>query len=238
MISQKQMRKYHKYLGIVVGIQLAIWTISGLYFTLIPIEEIRGGHLLDKAKPVRIVDHQILSPSSILANHPDLREASLRSLRMGSRLDKPVYMISHEGKKATFDAVSGERVAALTKEEAIRLVKSRSPQEVQTARYVTEVEPGSEYRGGELPAWMLQMADDSHIYVGAGSAQITAVRTDEWRLFDFLWGLHIMDYNERENFNHWLLRIVSILAVVTVISGYVLYSLIPRMKARQRSAGQ
>jgi hypothetical protein len=40
-----------------------------------------------------------------------------------------------------------------------------------------------------------------------------------WRWFDFLWTLHIMDYVEREDMNNGLLRVSTVLGVVTTLSG-------------------
>lgn len=51
---------------------------------------------------------------------------------------------------------------------------------------------------------------------------IEKVRTDMWRLFGFFWMLHIMDYKERENFNHPLLISAAGLALITVLAGLVL----------------
>jgi len=49
-----------------------------------------------------------------------------------------------------------------------------------------------------------------------------ARRNDDWRFFDFFWMLHIMDYEERENFNNPLLITASIFALVTVLAGLLL----------------
>jgi len=38
-----------------------------------------------------------------------------------------------------------------------------------------------------------------------------------------MWSLHIMDYKERDNINNILLKILSILALVTSISGITLF---------------
>ncbi|MFT6661534.1 MAG: exosortase/archaeosortase [Maricaulis maris] len=51
---------------------------------------------------------------------------------------------------------------------------------------------------------------------------VTARRNDTWRVFDFFWMLHIMDYEERENFNNPLLITASVFALVTVLAGLLL----------------
>ena len=55
------------------------------------------------------------------------------------------------------------------------------------------------------------------------SGEITAIRSDSWRTWDFLWGTHIMDYSERENIDNLLLKIFSLLALVSAMSGIMLF---------------
>ena len=64
-----------------------------------------------------------------------------------------------------------------------------------------------------------------------------ARRNDVWRLYDFFWMLHIMDYRERSNFNHPLVIAASAGAVLLTLTGLVL--LIPwirRSLFRRRSS--
>ena len=46
------LRKSHRYIALIVGVQLLLGSIGGFYFSIIPIEEIRGNHL--KAIPLKI----------------------------------------------------------------------------------------------------------------------------------------------------------------------------------------
>ncbi len=39
-----KIRKTHRYLGLFIGIQFLMWTISGLYFSWTDIDEIHGDH--------------------------------------------------------------------------------------------------------------------------------------------------------------------------------------------------
>ena len=61
------------------------------------------------------------------------------------------------------------------------------------------------------------------IYVSAERGVVTTRRNNRWRIFDFFWMLHTMDYQGRDSFNHWLLRIVSAFGLLTVLTGYVLW---------------
>ena len=55
------------------------------------------------------------------------------------------------------------------------------------------------------------------------TGEIVAVRTKLWRAWDFLWSLHIMDYRERDDFSHGLIRVFAILGLLTVLSGMLLW---------------
>jgi hypothetical protein len=75
-----------------------------------------------------------------------------------------------------------------------------------------------------LPAWRVAFADPdkTSVFVAANTGQIAAVRTANWRLFDFFWGLHIMDWTERDNFNTWWLLALAVGGLVMGLAGTVL----------------
>ena len=56
-------------------------------------------------------------------------------------------------------------------------------------------------------------------------AKITSVRNDNWRRFDFLWMLHVMDFETRDRITNWTLRIFSVLGLATILSGFYLFYL-------------
>jgi len=57
------------------------------------------------------------------------------------------------------------------------------------------------------------------LYVSPQTGEVVARRNDLWRAFDFVWMLHIMDYDEREDFNHPLLIATAATALLFVLSG-------------------
>jgi len=42
-------------------------------------------------------------------------------------------------------------------------------------------------------------------------------------MWDLLWALHIMDYDQRDNINNFLLRLFSVLALISSMSGIILF---------------
>ena len=193
------LRKLHRWLGLLAGLQLLVWTVSGLYFTLIPIDEIRGNHLLTKEKSDKPTLSQlpVLSPHEIAIRNPDIADTQTSDLSLSVVLGRPIYLIG----KMRFDALSGEALPMISLQEALSIVRERV---------------------------------DAAIYVGRRTGRIRAVRTDSWRLFDFLWSLHIMDYEEREDFNHLLIQALAIISLITVISGLILFFTTLRFQSKQK----
>jgi len=226
-MNQTTLRKVHRWLGLIAGLQLLAWTVSGFYFTVIPIDEIRGNHLtpFEDISPV-IKDLNLLSPSEVVVGNPDAADTMLSDLTLTSPNGRPIYVFG----TTRFDAVTGELLGHLSAEEATEIVERRTDLKPIDTQWVSSVLIDSEYRGGELPAWRLLLDGDAAVYVGATSGRVRAVRTDAWRVFDFLWMLHIMDYEERDDFNHWLIQLLALLSLVTILSGLVLFFLTQRWR--------
>ena len=114
------------------------------------------------------------------------------------------------------------------------VVRERVDAAITDTKLAEHVAIDSEYRSDELPVWQVRLREENAaIYVGLRTGRIRAVRTDSWRLFDFLWSLHIMDYEEREDFNHLLIQALAIISLITVISGLMLFFTTLRCQSKQ-----
>ena len=58
------------------------------------------------------------------------------------------------------------------------------------------------------------------------------MRTPGWRIYDFAWGLHIMDPQTREDTHHPLIVVFTVLSVIGATLGCIL--LFRRRKAKVR----
>ena len=83
---------------------------------------------------------------------------------------------------------------------------------------------GTEYRGRDLPLWRVRLDDTrgTALYVDPFTAEVVARRNHYWRVFDWMWMLHIMDYRQRSDFNHPLLLIFAATTLAFVLSGATL----------------
>ena len=84
--------------------------------------------------------------------------------------------------------------------------------------------PNLETRKLALPAWRVEFADDQHttLFVSARTGEVLGLRNDTWRLWDVFWMIHIMDYTERESFNHPLIVTVATGVAWLALSGLIL----------------
>jgi len=226
-------RKSHRYLGIFIGIQFLLWTIGGLYFSWNNIDDVHGDHL---RKKVAFLDGAV----SIASPNPALEQLrktnqldSIVDIKIVNILNSPAYRITflsgNDGleKMALADGSTGLLRSELSKEEAVQIAESlfNTNDEIVEVEYITEVGRHSEYREKPLPAWVIRFShpDNPAIYIGAKSGTFEAIRHDTWRNFDFLWMLHTMDYEGRDIFGNYILRSFSILGLVTVMSGFLLF---------------
>ena len=148
-----------------------------------------------------------------------------KEFRIFTRLDQQIIEENINGIKTYSTYPDGKKINVLTQEEALVIAKIKTSLIPINATLITEDSAGSEYRGRPLPLYKISTdtKDKINIYVNPMTGDILSIRSDSWRIWDFFWALHIMDYKDRENINNILLKIFSILALVTSVSGIVLF---------------
>ena len=222
-------RRSHRYLGVVLGIQFLFWTIGGLYFSWTNINEIHGD-FQHKNPPQLTYEANLKSPSDVFTNNA-ISADRIQSLQLLTILNKSYYAIRyyHNGKPADLvaDAITGFKRSALTKDEAIQVAAEsyNGITKLSKVEYITSVSKHHEYREKPLPAWRItfQHPSDTHIYVSAIQGKVETFRNNKWRIFDFLWMLHTMDYESRDDINNWFLRAFSMFGLITILTGFALF---------------
>ena len=59
MKQSLSIRKIHRYLGLIIGIQFLAWTISGVYFSWTNMDEIHGDHFRKELLPSFVYENLI-----------------------------------------------------------------------------------------------------------------------------------------------------------------------------------
>jgi PepSY-associated transmembrane protein len=214
-------RKIHRYLGIFLGIQFLMWTISGLYFSWTDIDEIHGDQFLNE-KMVETPFSNLISPTDLKSNE------DIATLALLTIANKPYYWINDS---KLFNAKTGDLKNGITKSEALHIAKNRIRNDLKVASIdiLTETDGHHEFRQrkdvGKLPAYVISYANDEALkaYISVNNGKFQTVRHRNWRIFDFLWMTHSMDYEGRDDFNNTLLRVFSVLGLISILSGFLLW---------------
>ena len=171
------LRNFHKYISLLISVQLLLWTISGIYFSFNKIENVRGEQYLVKG---------------------------LDALKQSSELSE----------KLSF-------------EESIKIIEERTTLNPISVVLIEDLMRGSEYRGRELPLYKVVSINEDdeeiNVYQNPFSGEVVAIRSTQWRIWDLMWGLHIMDWVDRDNIGNIWLKIFSFIALFTSVSGIVLF---------------
>ncbi len=213
-------RKFHKWLGLIIGIQMLLWVLGGVVMSFFDIEKVRGEHNIATKAPVNLNQTLNIGASQVLT----AVDFDVQQLQLMAWLGKPAWLVTGEKQKAIFDAQTGQRVSPLSEALARQVAENDFSGNGKIIQAHLLTESLGEVRAKEYPLWQLQFddQDNTRIYVSAHSGQVEARRNDTWRLFDFFWMLHIMDYKNRTDFNHPLLLMAAILALMMAISGLYL----------------
>lgn len=219
-------RKLHRWVGLAVVVQLVAWTVGGLYFSLVPIEQIRGEHLISGSPGISTSALESFVAPGLIANA--IGNTRLQAVEMVERHGSIYYRVTTEtGLVQLFNAQNAQLAPPVTRAEAEAIASAALIPDaaIEQVRLIEEVSPGHEYRGRSVPAYEITFdhASGIKIYVARQTGEITARRTDAWRIFDFLWMLHIMDYETRDDFNHPLLTFVASVALFVLLSGALLW---------------
>jgi uncharacterized iron-regulated membrane protein len=216
--------RWHIWLGWVVALPVLMWLITGLVMVARPNEEVRGEHL--RAAPAAMDGGDIA--------FPELRDR-IREARLVRQPDGPVWIVvAADGRRWRYSAGGGGAIPPVIEDEARRIAESAYAGEaaLEAVAYLPDDEVPRE-AGTSASAWQARFADGARVYIDDATGEVTALRTGQWRLYDFMWGLHIMDPATREDTHNPFVIVFSLLALAGALLGTVL--LFRRRKARVKT---
>tara|TARA_B100000678_G_scaffold245674_1_gene218191 strand:+ start:78 stop:791 length:714 start_codon:yes stop_codon:yes gene_type:complete len=212
-----RLARWHVWLGWLIGLPVLMWTLTGLVMVSRPIEEVRGEHLRAEIEE-RVLPQQLALPSI-----PDglPRPVEVRFIAGDAG---PVALARYpDGSTQRFSGETGAPLPEITASQA-RDVLARQiaidSQLVEIRRFDAD-DPPIDFRR-EIDVWRAQYEDGTRIYIGRDTGEVLAVRTRFWRTFDFMWGLHIMDLQTREDTSHPILILFAALGALGSLIGIVL----------------
>jgi uncharacterized iron-regulated membrane protein len=214
------MRKLHKWLGLLIGLQVLLWAASGVMFAwLDPAAVAAEGS-------VRTAESSVFS-SSIARSEPaawmrDYAHEELYDVRVMSLADRWVWRVEMQDRVEMRAIEDGSRVqldATWVRQLALGRYSGSGP----LTGVTLQTSPDIESRASS-PVWRAAFDDAQHtnLYFAADDGRLIAARSDSWRVRDFFWMLHTMDYAGRDDFNNPLIIAFGTASLWLAVSGIVL----------------
>jgi hypothetical protein len=211
-VKYRSLHKWHIWLGWLIGIPLILWTASGLFMVARPIEEVRGEHL--RSAPLMLTATAPVAPA--------LGPRPVEKLTLEQRVSGPVWVIQYQGgdlRRA--DPATGAFLPKVSAPEAAALAASYyagTSRQASVRQFAADKAPLDLRR--ERPSWQVSYADGTRLYVDAETGALLALRTGQWRLYDVMWGLHIMDLQTREDSHNPVLILFAALAFLALLLAF------------------
>ncbi|KCZ51216.1 PepSY domain-containing protein [Hyphomonas pacifica] len=220
MIILRWAVRVHKWLALLIGLQVFLWLLGGLVMSALPIERVRSEH--------NIAEHPALelSPASLISLQQATDAAGLAVIdeaTLGGLAGAPVWRLKSGTQTVLVSAEDGTRLTPLPEQLARTIAEDDFAPDIPVKSVQLMEKPPSEYGPGG-PVWQIVFQDkeDTRLYVDPESGIVRARRSSTWRLFDFFWRLHVMDYDDGADFNHPLLIASALLGVLVSVAGLVI----------------
>lgn len=209
----------HKWVSLIIGVQVIFWVVGGLVMVSIPIERVRSEHHI-RTVATPPLPAAVLPLAEVAAlTHSRPTRAEVRSTLRG-----PVWILrSGEGDPVTVSALTGAPLPAMTAPQA-RAAAVAAYTGVGTPTRVEYLATPPQETGKPTPVWRVDFSDAERtaFYVSPLTAEVETRRSAVWRLYDFMWRLHILDFKDGENSNSPLLILVTALTLALLVTGLIL----------------
>jgi Na+-transporting NADH:ubiquinone oxidoreductase subunit F len=217
-------RRFHKWIALLIGIQIALWMLSGFMMGLLDHDQVLGHHnqRIPAERPLFSESRAVTEPHLFINRLPD--GAIVRGIKLIPFLDRQAFRVDTPERPYLFDAIDGTRIQvsdSITRELALRDYSGSG----RIVSVMPVEAPSMEVRRHKGSVWRVDFddSDETSLYVSGSDGAILERRNSTWRLFDVFWMLHIMDYQNREDFNNLLVIFISLLAAFFSMTGIILY---------------
>jgi uncharacterized iron-regulated membrane protein len=234
--------RIHKWLALIIGLQVLGWVLGGLVMTAIPIERVRSEHRFAPFQPLPLPTVGVLDQAAAArAAGLEAVEATLKTTLRGA-----VWILKDaEGEPHVVDAVTGRPMSPLPEGEARQLAGAMYQGEGRPVA-VRWFKSAPHETGLEGPLWRVDFddAERTSFYLSPETGEVVSRRSNVWRLYDLFWRIHILDFETGGDFNNPLVIAAAALTLPVVVSGLILLWIrlardLKGVRARRgRSAGE
>lgn len=226
----KLIRKIHKWLSLVVGLQLLIWLGTGFYFNMADTEKSSGNQYRVRPQLQTKVDlNKFIEPQKIIALFQEQNRPVI-SLKQIQLLAQPYYLLTHEqglyphfsNSYSLVHAYDGDEV--FVDELMAKTLAHDSYNGAGQVKSVIKLSPPYEDIPSEKNAvWQVSFDDEvnTHVYIEIGSGRLVTHSNDDKHFADFFFMLHFMDYAKNGGFNNIQMIIFAIFTLFLSLTGFI-----------------
>lgn len=234
--------RWHRWLGWLVGLQVLVWVLGGLVFSIVPFQAwVKAG---DTVSVPPLVLPEGWAERTAASLQDAARGGSVVALQAVATPHGAALKLQRQGQPSPLLLrADGQPWQAPDAEAVARFARGF----VRTDAPIAGVERVAEVplrlgivaeTGGRGDLWRVRVDDglQTRLYFRGSTGEFVAARNEAWVWYDFFWRLHIMDYTGGEDFNGTLLRAAAIATFGLVAAGTVLSLLALRRRWRRRAA--
>ena len=219
----------HKWVSVIVGIQLMIWVGTGLYFNLVD-AELTNGNIKRQKVEHRPSKEQLARQLPKLMPIAELSIKQPQQIRLIWIAEVPYYQVT------TLQGAHDYQKRQVTLLHAITgkpfdingvLVGKIALQSFNGKAEITSIDllepPITELPKQENNTWQVTLGDalNTSIYIDSLTGKVIAHINDDRRFRDLMFKLHFMDYGNTGGFNHWLIVLFAIMTLALSFTGVI-----------------
>lgn len=221
----------HKWLSVVVFIQLLVWLGTGLYFNLRDEQKAQGNIFRVNNIASSTVDADRLVPiASLIESIAQRNKKPILSVKLIWVNNQWAYLLSHQqvwhsyylsdvslvnaysGQPLVINNIAAQRIASTTYNGEGKVVSNQ-----------LLTPPIDDLPKEQNPVWRIQYNDglNTSIYVRANSGALVSHANDQTRFDQLMFRLHFMDYANTGSFNHPLIIVFALLTFILSFTGFI-----------------
>lgn len=217
------LRKAHKWLALIVGLQLMIWVSTGFLFTLVDSSKSRGQiyRVKSVAELAPVLPEQLLTNAELGRKIPEnISKQNIRSIELKAFHRHWYYQLTTFDGRYLFSATTGEQLSVKEALAAQLIEKSyQGPGELTALKLL--IPPIEMFNGVKGNIWQADYNDglNTQVYLSQDTGRILKHSNGVSAYNDILKLLHFMDYNQSGHFNSWWIITMAVLATLLSFTG-------------------
>jgi hypothetical protein len=231
ILKLSTIKSLHKWLSLLVFIQLFIWLGSGLFFNLMDHTKARGTQYKQAAVQTKIDAQRLVNSQDFLTQS----ERIVKDVSLTQRLGQPYYLLTYdkglyrhfESHFSLVNAYTGSiQVVDQEMASALALATYSGPGKISD---IIKVKPPiDDFLKEQNTLWQVDFSDElnTSVYINASSGRLVGHSNDDKRFADFFFMLHFMDYssligNASRGFNNGQIIFFALLTLVFCLTGLI-----------------